>query len=372
MKAAIAVAAAALACPVCAFELCDSPGRAEQIRLDQRAAQAAFDEKRFNDVDQHYNAYLDAYEAGRISDAEARIAFHDFESSKPGREPLHTEWLWARPESRAARLAIGYHYAQRWIDAGNPADLKDALRAFELAEQKAGKPTLAIAARLRLAGERGNAAGVDAPALYREAIRKFPDTLEVRVQAAHAIRLGHGADAEQLQSILVDAKRLPAAQQRYVEYFVDQEMAAAMEESKHDEKAAELYDRSAALCRGLDSSLVRSLKVYRRLKRADLLETRANEYIKRRPRDGWGYAMRAWAEREQGRHAEAFPDYDRAVLLGEPSALQDLAWYFETGTNVPRDRRKALELYTIAADRRIEGGAENARRLRHMLGVARQ
>lgn len=360
-----------LAFPVHAFEPCDTPGMAQKSRLEQAPWESAFREKKFHEVDAHFNAYLDALDAGKISDAQAKAAFEVFESSQPGREPLHTEWLWARPESRAARLAIGYHLMRRWIDAGDERDLKAALRAFELAAEKTRKPTLSMAARIRMASARAGVSRIDPMAIYEEAVRAFPDTIEVRVQAIHASNPKRGGSLAQIDGILADARGLPASDRRYIEYIAYQEMAAAMQDARRDKDAADLYDKSSALCPGLDGSLARALVAYKRLNRADALLGRAAVYVQRRPRDGWGYAMRGWAERSLGLHAEAFADFDRAVQMGEGSALQELAWYFETGTEVPRDRRKALELYSIAADRGIDGGAENAKRLRLLLGATR-
>jgi hypothetical protein len=352
-----------------AFELCDDHGKLEDFRIRQVPWEKAFEEKRFDELDRHLNRLMTAQEAGTISDAEAKRAFAIFESSRPGREPLHLEWLRGHPRSPAALLAIAYHYMQRWSASGNEVDMRDSIRAFDFAAERSKSPTLAIAGKIRIASDSRGGAGLDPAILYRKAIEQYPGTLEVRIEFIRASNPKRGGTLNQLNAITADARRLPVPDQRYVEYLVYQEMAAAMEDAKDDMRAAEFYEKSIPLCPGLDKSLTQVAGVYKRLKRYDVLVPAMTAYIARNPRVGWGYTTRGLANRELGKHAEAFADYDHAVQLGDAAALGSLAWFFETGTAVPRDKRKALELYEVAASRDVDGAREKADKLRALLGA---
>ena len=53
---------------------------------------------------------------------------------------------------------------------------------------------------------------------------------------------------------------------------------------------------------------------------------------------------------EQGKHAEAFPWFEKAAAQENARALNNLAYFYEAGLGVAPDRSKAFELYSRSAD----------------------
>jgi tetratricopeptide (TPR) repeat protein len=360
----VLAALVAAAPPALGFELCDRPGVREEFALRLEAWKTAFAEKRFDDLDRYLNGFLAQMERRAVSDAEVRRAFAIFESPLPGSEPLHMEWLRQHPDSPAALLAIAYHYSQRWIAAGRDEDLRDALRAFDLAAARVKVPTLSVAGKIRIAYERSGAARLDMTPLYRAAIAKYPQTLEARIQYIRASSPRSGGSMARLEANIADAAGLTEPDRRYLTYLVMEEMGKAAEAAGDDAGAARLYRKVVPDCPGLDGALWALVAVDTRLKRFGELIPLLTKFIESHPRDARAYSSRGLAYREVGKMADAYSDYQRAVELGDGPALMGLGWFFETGTHVARDRRKARELYELAANRYVEGAQEKMDRLR--------
>jgi tetratricopeptide (TPR) repeat protein len=386
MKIRVAIALALFLAPPAAhaFVFCEDGAAREAFQIGLASWEKALEEKRYADLDAHFNALLDSHEAGNISDALVKRAFAVFENADAGHEPRHFDWIRESPRSRAAYLALGYHYTARAFaaqgtqhseaisrvqQAAMDEEARKALIAFGDADKLAKKPTLSIASRIRLAAAHPGSHGVKPGTLYRDAIKTFPDTLEVRIQYIKASHPKRGGSMKQLASIGEDAKSMPPEDYRYVQYLVYQEMASVQETAKNDRAAVDLYEKSVALCPGLDASLVRLGQVHARMKDHASVIAAMGTLIERYPRNGWAHSMRGDAYRETGKFARSFVDYQRAAELGYGPGFEGLAWFHETGTLVPKDVGKAVDLYMTAYARNVEGAKAKADNLRASLGA---
>lgn len=383
MKKRVAVALALfwVASTARAFVFCDDGEAREAFQLGLVSLENALEEKRYADLDAHFNALLDSHEARNTSDAQVKRAFAIFEKAEPGDEPLHFDWIRQRPRSRAAYLALGYHYVGRAFAArGAPPperaskgqleameqEARKSLIAFGEADKLMKKATLSIANRIRLAAASGGSRGTKAGALYRDAIKAFPDTLEVRIQYIRASHPKSGGSMKQLAAIIDDSKAMSPEDRRYVQYLVYQEMASALE-AKDDRAAAELYEKSVPLCPGLDQSLVRLGQLHARMKNHASVIAAMGAYIERHPRNGWAHTVRGEAYRETRNFARAFVDFQRAADFGYGPGFEGLAWFYETGTIVPKDIGQAVDLYMTAYARDVDGAKAKADSLRASL-----
>jgi tetratricopeptide (TPR) repeat protein len=361
-----------------AFELCDDGSHAEELHYTLARLRDVFDEKRFDELDARFHVLMGTTRAGAIADAELARAFRIFEVARAGSEPRHLEWIRAFPKSQPAYLALGYHHVARGFNmvAGNgksrplpsqtermEEELRYALRAFDEADRLGPKSTLAAGQRIRIASLM-KPLSADAAQLYRAAISADPKSLEVRIQFIRASRPAKGASLRPLEAIIKDASSLPASDQRYVRYLVLQEMGSALEAAGEDRAAAAKYEKSFPLCPGLDVSIDRLAEAYKRMRKYDSLLTTMDEVIRRHPRNGWAFATRGLAHREQRRYAKALDDYRQAMDLGNALGYEGVAWFYERGLVVPRDESKAIELYGLAAVNGLEGAAKSAEALR--------
>jgi TPR repeat protein len=116
----------------------------------------------------------------------------------------------------------------------------------------------------------------------------------------------------------------------------------------HHARAIADYERSAPLCKGLDGTVDRLMKLLVRKGDHARVVAVATGILERIPRDGWTLWQRGRAHRALSQHPQALADLRRAAEIGQTSASEDLAWYYETGTGVARDLQRALELYRAA------------------------
>jgi TPR repeat protein len=62
-----------------------------------------------------------------------------------------------------------------------------------------------------------------------------------------------------------------------------------------------------------------------------------------------GYRMRGWCRAELNQYEPALADYRKAADLGDPQALQAVAWFYEWGRGgAEQSYRKAIDLYMDA------------------------
>jgi len=345
-----------------AFTFCDDRQARIAFQRVHEPWPARLAKKEFAELDRHFNSLLAQQAKGTFSDAAVDRAFLVFRG-KVGEAPLHEEWSRLYPRSGAAHLAHAYHHiahgaAERGQDlsaAPTPSQLeamrasfRAALQELRVAERHVERPSLVAALRIRIAGlDRASDAG-DARQLYAGALERFPETLAVRIQYIKASHPPGGGGDRQLATILEDARRLPAADARYVEYLVFEERGAIAEAAGDHARAIADYERSAPLCKGLDGTVDRLMKLLVRKGDHARVVAVATGILERIPRDGWTLWQRGRAHRALSQHPQALADLRRAAEIGQTSASEDLAWYYETGTGVARDLQRALELYRAA------------------------
>jgi TPR repeat protein len=362
--------------PASAFEFCGAAGKREAFHAALDPWRAALAEKRFSQLEAHFAGMLRDHRLDRLDDGKLERAFAIFEVADPATEPLLLAWARAYPKSQAAYLALGHHYMARGFAfsasrgakaaasdrAAGEQELLYALHAFDVADRMGEKPTLSNAARIRIASRSPGLKGLDAAALYRQTIAAYPAALEVRIQYLKNREGGTAASLERIEAIMNDAESMGREDGRYIRYLGHQEAAGVLV-AVEPERAAERYEKSIPLCPGLDRSLRLAIALYDRLGRASDLERSAALLIERHEHEGWAFAMRGRARKQQGRLGEAFKDFRRGVELACPCAYDELAWFYAEGSVVPRDLRRARELYELAHAQGRPGAGEKAARL---------
>lgn len=393
MRAVLAGLAVALASASgLANEFCDVPGKVREHRAATEAAWETFKAKEMDQVEKHFGAMLAEHEAGRLSDAHLGRAFEIFTCSDAFCEPLILEWVRRYPRSPAAHLALAHHYAAVGFSsrgseyASKTTDtqffamgeaFRKAFQALETADKYSKKPSLSASVRVWL----GMASGGVRPRpteTYRAAIKAFPDTLQVRIRYIYGSVPKWGGSMAQLAAIVDEAKPLPPADRRYVEYLVLQRMAEAMQDARdkddakapeHYKKAIEYYKQSVPLCPGLDAALRKLVGLQLAAKDFQGVLASAGESIKRDPRNGWAYMMRGRAYEGLEKYREAFADIEKATQLAHAPAHLHLAWHYEMGKGVARDYRKAIDHYAIAERHKVDGARGHADRVRKFAGI---
>jgi TPR repeat protein len=366
-----------------ADEFCDVPGRVADFGNEvDRQWKVLSDKKNFEGAEGYFGKLLADQQAGRISDARLFRAFTRFECRDPSCGPLMTEWTRLYPKSAAAHLALASHhaavgFAARGSEYANKTSeaqfmaMRDAFRSalleLDIADKYSTKPTLSASMRIWLAAADHDMRPRPTD-IYKTTITRFPDTLVVRIRYIHASAPKWGGSMAQLESIIDDAKTLPSADRRYIEYLVLQEMGSAHHCAEcgmpDDAQALRYYQKSVALCPGLDRTLQLLIELQDKRHDYEAMRAAATDYIARHPANGWAYAMRAASYDRTNRFAEARADYEKAAQFGYPKAYLNIGWYHESGRGVPRDYRKALEFYQIAESNRVDDARQYVDRTR--------
>lgn len=387
------LAAALIVTEARALELCDVPGKSEEFYAGVKPTIDLLKQRKFAELDAKMNAILAAQQAGRMSDELAHRASSYFFHAEPSWEPPIREWIAQFPRSQAARIALAYHLSGRgWTARGEQfasktsaeqfAQMEDhfkqALNALDEADARGRKLTLSIAQRIALASST-RALGLNPTLLYREGIKAHPESLHIRVSYLEKSGPKWGGSFERLQAILAEAKPLGDADRRYLEYLVYQEVASTYwcgikmgcieVDASAPKRVVEYYEKSIAACPGLDKSLELLVGYLQEKRDYPALIGASSRLIERKPRLAWVYDSRGMAYGNSGRLKEAFADYDRASQLGDPYALKELAWFYESGTTVPKDVHKAIDLYMVAASRNVDGARQQAERLSKSSGI---
>jgi TPR repeat protein len=148
-------------------------------------------------------------------------------------------------------------------------------------------------------------------------------------------------------------------------------MGASAESAGDNAAAIRHYQESVPLCPGLYNAAARLADLYLRTGKHEAAVKAATAIIELDRADGWARTVRGKAYRALGRNAEALADFESATELGYRPAFEELAWFYETGTGVPKDVRRALELYTIAAYDESPTASASAARLRASVSAPR-
>jgi tetratricopeptide (TPR) repeat protein len=380
------VVAVALACASTtpfAFEMCDDATRRPAFERDFDPMHDAFKKKRIEDLHYYYEGLLRRHAAGNLTDQHLQRAFSVFQCSNARCEPILLEWARNHPGSEAPYLALAVYYretgyAARGSDfASDTAEsqfdvmreaFRKAIAALDKADKVSRKASFSASLRLDMAKADGSLKPRPTE-IYRKAIKDVPDTLQVRIRYAEASQPKWGGSMKQLESIIDDARALPEPDRRYIQYVVYQEMASALALMEEHPQSVKLYERSVALCPGLDGALGKLIGAYEKLKDNEHVVAVATRYIERNPRNGWAYSHRGWAELGLKQFDKSYPDFEKSVALGYPDAYLGLAWHHEWGKVVPQDYRKAIEMYLTAERLGVAEGRVRAEKVMKGTGI---
>lgn len=364
-------------------EYCQSAAKFDALQIETRKWDNALRDRRFVDMDAHFNGLAAAYERGDMDDDAVERWFRIFDKDSPALEPLHQEWINKYPASFAAELAAAkyFHtvgYAKRGTgSAGDTSEsqfeamkisFKAALSHLERAEKLTTKPTLVIAERLALIKSVG--ARSDVIALYKQGESVDPNNMRVKAAYIFASNPKWGGSFEALDDIVKStrASKLNNGIKSFVEYLVIYEYADIAWREKQYDDAIKLYERASQLCPAFEEILTNLLKLYNSQKRFSEMRSAADRYIKRQPNSGWGYSQRAWANYHLSDLKQAKTDAENASTRGDGYGTYLLGWFYDIGNSVvPRDAKKALDLYISSLNRGYSRARSDVERLRSEL-----
>jgi hypothetical protein len=383
MKWLAALLLALTVMPSRAFEYCDDLAARKEMQQAAGDWERWLKEKRYDDLDQVFGALVAGAERGMSSDASAERALRAFERSGEWRDPRHRDWAQSHPDSAAASLARAHFHlgrAMRIRGDGSAAPSSEqlvALRAeLQLARQSLARAERALRVRalgdalhIRIAAAEDGAAA--AGPLIRESLAANPSSLAVRMAQVDANAPGLGGRRNDLLAVPGQAKALSSADRRYLEYLVYSSLGRFHRARGERSSAIADFARAHPLCPAFESTASELASLYLQERQYSAVIPVANHIIQNYPADGLGYTFRARALRGLGRHAEAVADLERAVDLGNTEAFGELAWFHETGTAVPRDLSRALDLFVAGEARSLPGAREGAERVRSALARGR-
>jgi hypothetical protein len=356
------------AAPAWGFEPCTDPAKRMDFDREVRTVEKILSEKRFAELELRFEALLTALDAGSVDDVAVDRAFTVFETLDLGpcipcgpRDPLPLlrDWLREHPSSASVRLAMAYQQltlglavrGEKPAESLAPSDVaamnrslgESARMVAEVEVLDRARP-LTWALRLRIAAPAPSLAGGSPSAIFARASARYPRSALIRVRFAEASLPMWGGSLRQIQSSLPEAGTLRSGDERYLRFMVAYRMGQAAEEAHDDDAALLHYAEAAPLCPGFHDANSRLTQLHLRHGRYAEAIAAATLVIEHNPTATVTRVARAKAYREQGRFKESFADYERATLLGYRPAFAELAWFYETGTDVPRDPQRAKEL----------------------------
>ena len=380
----LAVAIALMPLAAVALPLCDSVEQRVAFFRGMDPWRKALTDKKFEELDRQFNGLIAAYESGKMTDHELHRWFELFYAWNPGREPLHDDWVRAYPNSAAAHLGSAYHYMARGFNARGTefsdktsdsqlqamgGEFRNSFYALDKADARMKKSTLGVAMRIRMLAASGDPGGRIRRELYETALKKYPDTLQVRVQWIAMSHPKWGGSVKQLKDAESEAKPLGQDDRRYIEYLVTEELGSVYYWSKDYPRAAEYYEKAIPLCPGLDGAANDLIHLYKDTKNFDALIPLLDRYVEKNPRSGWAYAMRGWANLEKKLWTQSFKDYEKSASLGHSDGFEGLAWHYERGIAVKPDYARAIDLYELAATNGSSTAGQKADNVRKGAGI---
>ena len=363
-----------------AQDFCLNPDKFDALQIETKKWADALKNRRYADLDAHFNTLAKAYESGAKSDDEVERWFRVFSKSDVVLEPLHEEWIKKYPDSFAAYMAAAtYHqsightkrgseYASNTSDtqfAAMSASYQLSAKMLDRAEQLSKKPILVIASRINLAKQQSRHS--DVIALYRAGEKLDPTNMRVKAAYIVAANPKWGGSDGELEGILENARKgnLSPGIKSFVEYLVIYEFADTVWREKNYVQTIKLYERANLLCPAFEEILVNLVNLYDGEKNYTDMRRAADRYVKRRPDSGWGYARRARANYYLSNLKESMADAEKSAISGDAYGTYLLGWFHDKGKSVtPRDPAKALELYTTARQRGYSQAQTDVERLR--------
>ena len=382
MKRALAAIVAMTALRAVAFDYCDDVAAVREMQAAARDWRESLRKKRYDELEEVFGAMLQAVERGAASDAKLELALHAFEYGEEWRNARHRDWVESNPNSAAGHLARAHYHLARGMSARGEGEaplsdeelsmvrteLQEARDEVVAADRSLKVRSLSDALRVRIAAaEAGPAA---AASVAHAALAASPRSVALRMAEVDASRAEWGGRRQDLIAVSRDARGLSAADRRYLDYLAYMDLGHANLAKGDREAAARDFSRAEPLCPAFEYAASETAKIYLDQRKYAAAIAPATHVVQKVPKNGLGYAYRGRALHGLGRDAEAVKDFQRAVELGYMPAFAELAEFYETGTAVPRDLAKALELYTLAEARNVQGAGEGADRVRAAIAKA--
>jgi tetratricopeptide (TPR) repeat protein len=354
----------------------------------------------FAELDARASRYQAAYEASSEAEWDLLRAFAVFERVEPDLEAPFNAWVAARPQSYSALAARGaYFYRRGWSARGGdyaadvPSERFDAMgrhfkraqRDFDASLKLTPRPQLSHRYLIGIAMATGDKA--TARRFYDEALRGDPESYAARRAYLNALRPEWGGSKAAMRALvdemaaLAQTPKLRTVQARLkagvlgwsgVDAHLAKDYPSAL--SIYTVALAEADDAIVLTNRGKALvQLGRLDEALRDFDRALALEPTLSEALEQRGN-----------LRERQKHVkEAMDDYERAAVRGSRYAMQRLGiiyltdvprnyreaakwlqlgaefgdhraqnylgWMYSAGAGVPRDGRRALELWYASA-----------------------
>ena len=345
-------------------EYCLSATKFDDLQIEIKKWENALYDRRFADLDAFLNGLIGAFEKGEKGDDSVERWFRMFRKDSPALEPLHYEWIKQYPTSFAAHLAAakyfhtvghakrGSSYAKDTTESqfkAMTASFNDAVSFLDSAEKLTKKPTLVIAERISLMKSIGERK--DVLALYKQGEKMDPHNTRVKASYISATNPKWGGSVAELELVLqvLQTSSFPRDTKTYIEYLVWYELANYAEISEQFGDAIMLNERASQMCPGFEEPMTTLVNLYNNRKNYTGMRSAATRYVARRPKLGWRYARRAWANYNLSDYKSAIADANQASGLGDAYGTYLLGWFYDKGrTEGGRNPAKALELYTTA------------------------
>lgn len=384
---ALLLATVAAAAPSQATPRCEGTLLMSEIGRRQEATLVLLREKRYDELQQHMDGFLAAWDVRRIGDEELFYEFGAFDRWGPFLTPLMQEWIARHPASYAAHHAMALHLSSRAWQARGTAlgrDTSDAqMQGFDQGLAAAREMSLkaiklhprpllsyqqlvkdAKARRLpdtTLAGLLGTVRATlkadplqprpDVLPLLEAAQRIQPDNVIVRHAYIGVLAPRWGGSLDALQDYARPARHPGLSPDRLasVSYGATMEIASDHWFMKRPDDAVAVLEVAAKLCR-LNQPWVDIANIRLEQQRhAEALQA-ADQTIAIVPTSSSGHLLRARALRGLGRHEEAVRVLQRLAPEGMAEVAYLLGEYHESGSGgLPRDVAEARRLYEIAA-----------------------
>ena len=361
-----------------AEDRCDLLLSDSQLKENGSHIKELLKQKKYAALEDEFKTKQDMVERGEYSDELLRLDFDAAFDSDPEIEPLVSEWAREYPASYAALVARAFYYVSsgyakrghEFVNETSREQLAAMERQFGLAAadlktaiSMTKKPTVAYAETIFLA--RASSSHGSARSFFRRANRRFPKSLAIKVTAAYAFNPKWGGSFEELDQLVAAASeaKMKPNEIAVLKYRVEMEKANFFEViTKQKRRAAAHYRLAGNICEAYWPWENVTRTSYD-LEDWPSVIAAAGHLIQLDPTNGYAFQRRGWAYEKTDRMAEAVKDYEVAAEIGMPWAQNKLGWMLWQGIDVPKDVRRAEELFIKAAAQGNENAPANLRDL---------
>jgi TPR repeat protein len=137
-------------------------------------------------------------------------------------------------------------------------------------------------------------------------------------------------------------------------------------------RGIKLYDDADRICSAYSENADIVVSFYAKTGQHQAGMDYLGRYVVKNPKDGWGFVQRGAILYRLGRIEDSLADYKRAHELGNPRGTYGFGWFYEEGKAVPKDLRRALDLYEQAARQDLPDGRTGSERVRKLLNQPKE